>query len=76
VSAEQSRSDRYVTNIARVLERTLNRRVLVVDLPSPLQQAAHRLLVSSCEAQGIEMTVADPVVIGKIAATLKGGAGR
>ena len=37
-----------------------------------LDKAARRLAEVSCEAQGIEVKITDPVVIGKVAAMLKG----
>ena len=38
-----------------------------------IKEAAHRLAVSSCEAQGLDVKITDPVVIGKVAAVLKAG---
>lgn len=41
-----------------------------------IKAAAHRLVVSSCEAQGLDVKITDPVLIGKVAAVLKpGGSG-
>lgn len=38
-----------------------------------IKEAARRLAVSSCEAQGLDVQITDPVVIGKVAAVLKAG---
>jgi hypothetical protein len=38
-----------------------------------IREAAHRLAVRSCEAQGLDVKISDPVVIGKVAAVLKAG---
>ncbi len=38
-----------------------------------IKAAAHRLAVSSCEAQGLDVKITDPVLIGKVAAVLKAG---
>ena len=37
-------------------------------------EAAERLVVASCEAQGIQPKISDPVVLGKIAAALRSDA--
>ncbi len=39
----------------------------------PLKEAARRIVESSCREQGLEVQITDPVVIGKIAAILRGG---
>jgi hypothetical protein len=40
----------------------------------PLKEAARRIVESSCREQGIEVPITDPVVIGKVAAILRGSA--
>lgn len=40
-----------------------------------LKEAARRIVESSCREQGLEVQITDPVVIGKVAAILKGGSG-
>lgn len=38
-----------------------------------LQEAARRIVESSCREQGVEAQITDPVVVGKVATILRGG---
>lgn len=41
--------------------------------PDALKAAAADLAETSCEAQGLDVTITDPVVVGKVAAVLRSG---
>jgi hypothetical protein len=40
-----------------------------------LKDTARRMVESSCEEQGVEVQITDPVVIGKVASILRVGSG-
>lgn len=46
----------------------------VADVPDDgIAEAARQLAANSCKAQGLDVQITDPVVIGKVAAVLKAG---